>query len=351
MKTGLNRLFRGTYEQAVDRLDELLHDAVGQRMLADVPLGAFLSGGIDSSLVVAIMQQQSSRPVKTFTIGFEDEAYNEAPYAKRVAALLKTDHTEMYVTSKEARDVIPLLPRIFDEPFADSSQIPTFLVSQLARRHVTVALSGDGGDEFFCGYRRYFETLEGFFRADPTTRTRPPRLGSVSRLAAFSRALPSPLRHLVGGLLKLSSRLPFGSFSTHLELAAEIFADTGPNFRYLRKLSHWQNEDAADLGVTMSDARTIAVDLSRWLEERQTTPGQYQQVWQMYDSLNNLPGDILTKIDRASMGVSLEARTPLLDHRIVEFAWTLPHEFKVANGKGKRILARRTGPVCSPRAL
>jgi asparagine synthase (glutamine-hydrolysing) len=327
--------FHGTYEQAVDQLDELLTDAVGRRMVADVPLGAFLSGGIDSSLVVALMQKQSSRPVKTFTIGFDEEAYNEAPFAKRVAEHLRTDHTELYVTSKEARDVIPLLPKLFDEPFADSSQIPTYLVSQLARQHVTVALSGDGGDELFCGYRRYFEALEGFFPAESGNKT---VRGSMSRLAAFSRQVPSPLRHVLAWLSKIGGRLPLGRLSRQFSVAAEVLSDYGPHYRYLRNLSHWQHEDAAGLGVPISDTRLEALDLCRWLDDPQEKPGQYQQIWQAYDTLNYLPGDILTKVDRASMGISLEARTPLLDHRVVEFAWSLPHEFKAQNGFGKRIL-------------
>ncbi len=336
MKTGMTIPFRGTYEQAVDRLDQLLTDAVGCRMLADVPLGAFLSGGIDSSLVVALMQKQSSRPVKTFTIGFDEEAFNEAPFAKRVADHLKTEHTELYVTSKAARDVIPLLPKLFDEPFADSSQIPTYLVSQLARQHVTVALSGDGGDELFCGYRRYFEALEGFFPFHGAVKTG--RMSATSRLAALSRCMPGPVRRLVAEMARRGSRWPIGRFARLFSVAADLFSDWGPHYRYLRNLSHWQTEDAAELGVAISDTRSAAMDLMHGLDDPPTKPGQYQQIWQAYDTLNYLPGDILTKVDRASMGVSLEARTPLLDHRVVEFAWTLPHEFKVQNGVGKRIL-------------
>ena len=338
IKSNLANPFSGSYEQAIDELDELLTDAVGSRMLADVPLGAFLSGGIDSSLVVALMQKQSSRPVKTFTIGFEEEAYNEAPYAKSVAEHLKTEHTELYVTAQEARDVIPLLPKLFDEPFADSSQIPTYLVSHLARQRVTVALSGDGGDELFCGYRRYFEALDGFFRGgsarvpDGSTRS------MVSRIAAVSRSLPGPIRHLAQALMTTASKWRLGDSSDKLAMVAALFDDSGPHYRYLRSLSHWQTEDATALGIPISDTNALAIDLSRWLDQAVTTPSQYQEIWQMYDTLNYLPGDILTKVDRASMGISLEARTPLLDHRVVEFAWKLPHEFKVHDGKGKRIL-------------
>lgn len=337
IKSNLNNPFRGTYEQAIDELDELLTDAVGSRMLADVPLGAFLSGGIDSSLIVALMQKQSSRPVKTFTIGFEEDSYNEAPFAEQVAKHLQTEHTELYVTAQQARDVIPLLPKLFDEPFADSSQIPTFLVSQLARQRVTVALSGDGGDELFCGYRRYFEALDGFFR-NPATSGNRSGGGLVSRIAAVSRSIPGPLRHLTQAVMQRVSQWPVGSASQKFSMAAALFDDAGPHYRYLRNLSHWQTEDAERLGVPISDTKALAADLSRWLDQTVTTPSQYQAIWQMYDTLNYLPGDILTKVDRASMGVSLEARTPLLDHRVVEFAWKLPHEFKVHNGQGKRIL-------------
>ena len=336
MHAGIEMPFRGSYEQAVDKLDQLLTEAVGCRMVADVPLGAFLSGGIDSSLVVALMQKQSPRPVKTFTIGFELDGYNEAPYAKRVAEHLKTDHTELYVTSKDALDVIPLIPKLFDEPFADSSQIPTYLVSHMARRHVTVALSGDGGDELFCGYRRYFEGLDGFFSAAVSGRTAP--MGSTSRLAAVSRMFPPPIRRMLGRLMKNWGFVGGKKVSRICSIAADLFADSGPHYRYLRNLSHWQNEDEDELGVTMSDTWTAANEMSHWFDEPQSTPSQFQQIWQGYDTLNYLPGDILTKVDRASMGVSLEARTPLLDHRVVEFAWTLPQEFKVQGSMGKRIL-------------
>lgn len=337
-KTGLRHPFSGSYDDAVEQLDSLLSDAVGRRMLADVPLGAFLSGGIDSSVVVALMQKQSSRPVRTFTIGFEDKAYDEAPFASKVARHLNVDHTELYVTSKEARDVIPLLPKIFDEPFADSSQIPTYLVSQLARRHVTVALSGDGGDELFCGYRRYFDALGGFFAARQIQGLSASNSGLMSKVIATSRGLPGPLRTMLGTTFRAASRLPLGRSARLFSLASDLLSNEGPHHRYLRNLTHWHDEDATDFGITMSDSRALARELSHWLDEPQLSASQFQQVWQAFDTQNYLPNDILTKVDRASMAVSLEARTPLLEHRIVEFAWTLPHEFKVQGGTGKRIL-------------
>lgn len=335
MTKGFELPFHGSYERAVDRLDQLLTDAVGQRMLSDVPLGAFLSGGIDSSLVVALMQKQSSRPVKTFTIGFEIEAYDEAPYAWRVAQHLGTEHTELYVTAKDALDVIPLLPTLFDEPFADPSQIPTYLVSKLARQHVTVALSGDGGDELFCGYRRYFEALDGFFSLPEGN---PKRKGLATRLARLSRVMPGPVRRMMSGLLRSGRNLPWRKLARTCSISSDLFSDYGPHYRYLYNLSHWQTEDGAELDLAIPDTRSAARELCEWLEVPQTEASHFQQVWQAYDTVNYLPGDILTKIDRASMGVSLEARTPLLDHRVVEFAWTLPHVFQAQGRIGKRIL-------------
>ena len=331
-RNGLQHPFKGSYEAAVERLDELLTDAVGRRMVADVPLGAFLSGGIDSSLVVALMQKQSPRPVRTFTIGFDEDAFNEAPYAQRVAQHLKTDHSELYVTSNEARDVIPQLPTLFDEPFGDSSQIPTYLVSRLARRDVTVALSGDGGDELFCGYRRYFEALEGFFPSEPGS------VAAIPRAVAVVRSMPIPVRRAIAATCGFAGTLPLGRLARLLSRASDIFGETGPHSRYLRNLSHWRDRDAVVTGICRIHPDSALRDLSVCSEIPPATPSEFQQAWQAYDTLNYLPGDILTKVDRASMGVSLEARTPLLDHRVVEFAWSLPREYTVQGRSGKRIL-------------
>ncbi|MBS0203065.1 MAG: asparagine synthase (glutamine-hydrolyzing) [Planctomycetes bacterium] len=313
---------------AAEQLDERLTEAVACRMVADVPLGAFLSGGIDSSLVVALMQKQSNRPVRTFTIGFEDPAYDEAPYAAAVAGHLQTDHVELQVTSAQARDVIPRLPTIFDEPFADSSQIPTFLVSQLARQHVTVALSGDGGDEIFCGYRRYFEALEGFDG-------RPLGSGRASavlgRLVHFIRQSPKSLKIPIQALVTGLARLPMGRVSNRFAQLSRLLHDSGPVDRYLRNLSHWCRQTQIVVGTSPP------VDCCD-LRGRIARCDNPQQSFQWYDSLTYLPDDILTKVDRASMAVSLEARTPLLDHRVVEFAWTLPHDCLVQGTTGKRIL-------------
>ena len=317
-----------TFAASVDQLDSLLTEAVGCRMVADVPLGAFLSGGIDSSLVVALMQKQSSQPVRTFTIGFDDPAYNEAPYAAAVARHLQTDHVELIVTPAQARDVIPLLPTMFDEPFADSSQIPTFLVSQLARRHVTVALSGDGGDEIFCGYRRYFEALQGF-------NGRPLGAGragaAMGRLVHFIRQSPKVLKIPIQAAVAGLGQIPLGRVSHRFSQLSRLLQDKSPIDRYLRNLSHWSQEMqvVANTGPHSGSAQ-LRGDADRF--------DNLQQLFQWYDSTTYLPDDILTKVDRASMAASLESRTPLLDHRVVEFAWTLPHEYLVQGTTGKRIL-------------
>ena len=336
VEDGMRTPFTGSFDEAATSLDTLLTDAIGHRMVADVPLGAFLSGGIDSSLVVALMQKQSSRPVRTFTIGFEEEAYNEAPFAQRVAAHLGTDHTELYVTAQQARDVIPKLPTIFDEPFADSSQIPTYLVSQLARQHVTVSLSGDGGDELFCGYRRYFEALAAWRHREATSADRTERTTNAGRIAALLRSLPAAVRGPLDRICRVTGRLPLGRVSTNLLRAADVLRETGPDEHYLRNMTHWRADDHPVIGSDFTDEQTIPNCL--WPAPSSRTAAQFQACWQWYDTWRYLPDDILTKVDRASMAVSLEARTPLLDHRVVEFAWTLPHSYKVSDGKGKRIL-------------
>jgi asparagine synthase (glutamine-hydrolysing) len=293
---------------------DVLHDelsrAVGEQMLSDVPLGAFLSGGIDSSLVVSLMQSQSPRPVKTFSIGFDLDDYNEAPFAMAVARHLRTDHTECYVTAPQARDVIPLLPTMYDEPFADSSQIPTFLVCQLARQHVTVSLSGDGGDELFCGYFRYFAALFG---------TRGGRIPAIVR---------QPMSLAARGLARC---LPGGKWKKFCQRAGSFLGDSDPDLRYLRGMSHWPlTEEIVRAAVPVP---TTFGDKDSWpkFPER-------QQRWQWLDTLNYLPDDILTKVDRASMAVALEARVPLLDPRVVELAWRIPHDQKARSWTGKRIL-------------
>jgi asparagine synthase (glutamine-hydrolysing) len=317
----------GTVTELTDQLDALLRPVVRREMVADVPLGAFLSGGIDSSLIVALMQAQSDRPVRTFTIGFHEPTYNEAEHAKAVARHLGTDHTELYVTPAEALAVVPQLPALYDEPFADSSQIPTFLVSQLARQHVTVSLSGDGGDELFGGYDRYFigERLRRWLRPVPGLARR----GLASALRAWSP------RQWDRGLEGVGVASAFGHKVTgdRLHKLANALAGDSDRATYRDLMSHWGDAEQVALGAV---GRTAVVD----------DPAQWAAVdgllpWMMFvDQVSYLPDDIMVKVDRASMGVSLESRAPLLDHAIAEFAWSLPLQMRINGGRGKQILRR-----------
>lgn len=297
-----------SHDAMVERLDELLTDAVRLRMLSDVPLGAFLSGGIDSSLVCALMQKQSDRPVQTFTIGFEEAGYNEADHAKRIAQHLGTDHTEYYVTPDEARDVIPRLPEMYDEPFADSSQIPTFLVSQLARQHVTVALSGDGGDELFGGYNRYFHIRDRWLQ--------------VSRI---------PCRKLISKLLSVPGNLLAGRWRDRFLYRANLLGMNSAGALYQNANLHWPPGD--NLVQNSTDAGSTYWNQDAWLHA-----GNPIEEWMWLDAATYLPDDILTKVDRASMAVSLEVRVPVIDHRVFELAWSLPFDSKVSSNNGKLIL-------------
>jgi asparagine synthase (glutamine-hydrolysing) len=310
-------------EESINKLDVLLKDIVLRRMASDVPLGAFLSGGFDSTLVAALMQAQSDRPVKTFTIGFHEKGYNEAVHANAVAKHLGTDHTELYVTPNEAMAVIPKLPEIWDEPFSDSSQIPTFLVSQLARKHVSVSLSGDGGDELFCGYNRYNQGYQMW-----------------QKLQKF----PVPIRQLLGNGLEmipssvlerlvqiLPNRFQVTRLADRLPKLVDVLKNGMDDGYYHRLISHWKNPESIVIGGT--EPSTIFSDNSC-----KSKLSDLRERMMYLDSMTYLPDDILTKVDRASMAVSLEARVPLLDHRLVEFAWTLPMSMKYRNGKGKWIL-------------
>lgn len=306
-----------------DELDTLLRDAVRRRMAADVPLGAFLSGGYDSTTVVALMQAQSDRPVKTFSIGFHEEEYNEARHAKAVAAHLSTDHTEFYVTPEEAMAVIPRLPDIYDEPFADSSQIPTFLVSQLARRHVTVSLSGDGGDELFCGYNRHVVGPNIYRWVENLPSNLRYRLGVLlASVASNGNALTGRLLGQYGGIPHLEDKLS--------KVAEALRAKDTLAF-YKSLVSHWKAPGKVVLG-----AREPATLLNR-PDLLPALPGLREQMMYL-DMMTYLPDDILVKVDRASRAVSLEARVPLLDHRVVEFAWRVPTEYKYREGQGKWLL-------------
>lgn len=320
VENGLSQPYQGGDNEAIDALENLLTRSIGLRMIADVPLGAFLSGGVDSSTVVALMQKQSSRPVQTFTIGFNEAGFDEAEHAKAVASHLGTDHTELYVTPEDARAIIPRLPTLYDEPFADSSQIPTFLVSQLARKHVTVSLSGDGGDELFGGYNRYFWTA----RLWNTIRWMPVSLRK--RLAKSLTALPPKAW---GRVLK-NSGLPNPGDKIHK--ISEILSSPNPEAIYLDLVSHWKHP--ADVVLGGNEPLTALTDPSQWMNT-----STLSEKMMSLDLVTYLPDDILAKVDRASMGASLEARVPYVDdHDVVEFAWQLPLNMKIRKGQGKWIL-------------
>jgi asparagine synthase (glutamine-hydrolysing) len=319
--------FEGTAEEAVAELERLLRDSVAAQMVADVPLGAFLSGGIDSSTVVALMQQQSSRSVSTFTIGFREQGYNEAEHAAAVARHLGTDHTELYVTPGEAIAVIPRLAELYDEPFADSSQIPTYLVSRLARQHVTVSLSGDGGDELFGGYNRHYWAARLWQKWGGVPR--PLRAACASLLRALP---PSTWDRVYSGVSRwLPKSLHYNTPGDKLHKLAEVLPVSCPEDIYLNLVSHWKDPTAAVIAAL--EPLTAVTNREAWASLR-----DFESRMMFLDSVTYLPDDILTKVDRASMGVSLEARVPLLDHRVVEFSWRLPLSMKIRAGQGKWIL-------------
>lgn len=319
--------FQGSPGEAIAALDALLRDSIKLRMHADVPLGAFLSGGVDSSIVVALMQAQSHRPVQTYSIGFQEAEFNEAPYAESIARHLGTVHTEFYVRPEEALAVIPRLPLLYDEPFSDMSQIPTFLVAQLARQHVTVSLSGDGGDEFFGGYGRYFLT-EKIWR---NISWMPAPLRKLVAMALTSRSPEAWNRFFHSIAPLLSQIVKHESPGKKLHKLAEILAVDSPETMYHQLVTHWEHPSSLVLGAV--ELPTVLTDQQRWA----TLPTLMDRLM-YFDAVTYLPGDILTKVDRATMGVSLEGRIPLLDHRIVEFAMQLPLSMKVRNGQGKWLL-------------
>jgi len=312
---------------ALDELERVLGEAVAGQMMADVPLGAFLSGGIDSSVVVALMQARSTRPVRTFTVGFAEAAYDESRHARAVATHLGTEHTELMVSPTEARAVIPRLPTMYDEPFADSSQIPTALICQLARAHVTVCLSGDGGDEVFGGYTRYLV---------------------AERMWSTVRRIPTPLRRLAESAVRVMSpddwdrrmravapllpvRWRHGRLGDRLHKLGDLLAAGTRADVYRALVSHWSPPGSICLGA--AEARSRLTDL---MEDGSV--GNFTEAMMFWDLMTYLPGDILVKVDRAAMAVSLETRVPMLDHRVIEFAWRLPLELRVRDGEGKWLL-------------
>ena len=316
-------------EDAIDGLEQKLETAIAGQMIADVPLGAFLSGGVDSSTVVALMQKLSSRPVKTFTIGFHEKGYDEAGHARAVARHLGTEHTELYVTPQEARAVIPDLPRIYDEPFADPSQIPTHLVSRLARDHVTVALSGDGGDELFGGYTRYAVTAGLWDRIAGIPR--PLRSAAARAIAAVPSSAWTKLGHAAGGMLPRIAR--FDRLGDKVHKGAPLLGSRSAEELYGGIVSLWRDPQSLVVGAAEPPSQaTGAAAALRGL-------GTIERMMAL-DMLGYLPDDILAKVDRAAMAVSLETRVPYLDRDVVEFAWRLPLDLKIRGGETKWILRR-----------
>lgn len=311
--------FNGSEPEAQAALERQLQQAVSEQMIADVPLGAFLSGGTDSSLIAALMQSQSTRPVKTYTVGFNVPEYNEAEHAKAVAKHLGCDHTEIYVDEQDALNVVPKLVELYDEPFADSSQIPTYLIAKEARKHVTVALSGDAGDELFCGYSRYFRAAQ-FYQ---TSKKIPPLVFSVIKKSKgfFLAEVWQQLEQVLG--LGQSKKL-----STSLAKLADTAHLTDLPTLYTYMLSDWKTlplNNHADQHSTLIDT--------------DFTNDQSAYEWMMLaDSQSYLPDDVLVKVDRAAMAVSLETRVPMLDHRVIELALAIPQSYKVKGDQGKWLL-------------
>jgi len=324
---GIAEPFTGSATEATSQLESLLRDAVRLRMQADVPLGAFLSGGVDSSTVVALMQAQSTRRVQTFTIGFNESSYNEAEPASLVAKHLGTDHTELYITPADAMAVIPRLASIYDEPFADSSQIPTVLLSELTRKHVTVGLSGDGGDELFGGYTRYLWAQEIWRSTGWAPQP-------IKKLVAMALARV-PVEQCDNVFEHLNRWLPAHVRQRHagakLHKLASLLEAASPEAIYLELVSQWS--DPVSTAVGAHEPLTIMNNPDQWLAS-----GDFVQRMMYADMATYLPDDILVKMDRASMSVGLEARVPLLDHRLIEFAWRMPQSLKIRGGQGKWLL-------------
>jgi len=309
----------------VERLEQQISRSIRQQMISDVPLGAFLSGGVDSSTVVALMQAQSSVPVNTFTIGFEEPEFNEAEHARSVAAHLGTRHTELYVGAADSLKVIPELPLIYDEPFADSSQIPTYLVSALARESVTVSLSGDGGDEMFCGYQRYFDYVRGWQNSH--------RNGVSKWLRnVLAQAVPGTgLAAAIKVLLPAQRGYSISYIQDKLSRQLELDNSTTLQEYYARKVVYWPESSGMVLGADNTDTLLNTLNVSAFAQD------EFRQLM-LLDSLTYLPDDILVKVDRAAMANSLETRIPFLNYRIVEFAARIPSSWQTDGINGKLLL-------------
>ena len=330
---GLEHPFADSPDECTDALDTLMRSVVRDQMVADVPIGAFLSGGIDSSLVVAMMQAESARPVRTFSIGFREVGFDEAPYAEAVAKHLGADHTSMYVTAQDALDVIPHLPAIYNEPFADSSQVPTTLLAALARRHVTVSLSGDGGDELFGGYERYTIAQRAWSRLSRVPRPlRAAASGMVTAIAPEQWNLA----------LRPTGLHARGVTGDRLHKLAELF-DAPTSLEFYRDLvSAWRRPSR----VVHNGAEPMTALMEPFDGQR----GGLLAEMMLHDQVSYLPDDILVKVDRAAMAASLESRAPLLDHRIAEFSWRLPAHYWRQSGQSKWIV-RQVLDRYVPRAL
>jgi asparagine synthase (glutamine-hydrolysing) len=324
---GQSHLFAGTDEDAVCELERVLSDAVVSQQISDVPLGALLSGGVDSSTIVALMQSRSGKRIRTFTIGFGEDDYNEAVHAKAVAKHLGTEHTELYITPDETLKVIPRLPALYDEPFSDSSQIPTFLVAQMARQHVTVSLSGDAGDELFGGYNRYFLTNSIWSKIRWL-----PRIGRRVLARGITAISPERWDHLYGLVASANTgRMRAKRVGDKAHKLAEILPAATREAIYYGLVSHWK----APANLVLEGHEPLTV-LTNSTSMALLTEFEHRMMY--LDTISYLPDDILVKVDRAAMGVSLETRVPFLDHRVVEFAWRLPLAMKIRNGQGKWII-------------
>jgi asparagine synthase (glutamine-hydrolysing) len=317
---GQREVFQGSDVEAVTVLESKLLDAIRLQQIADVPLGMFLSGGIDSSVIAALMQAESRRPIRTFTVGFHEAGYNEADHAKAVACHLGTDHTELYVTPAQAQSVIQRLPTLYDEPFADSSQISTFLVSEMTRRHVTVSLSGDAGDELFGGYNRYV------WAAKILGCPRPLRAVLARGLTTLSPSVWNRVHRALVPIMPAS--LAFSSAGDKAHKLASVMGAEDQSDIYLRTVSIWSSPTDVVLGA--EEPPTLLDDSGAWPD---VAPFEHQMM--ALDAMTYLPDDILVKVDRAAMGVSLETRVPFLDHRVVEFSWRLPLSMKIRDGQTK----------------
>ncbi|UPR52366.1 asparagine synthase (glutamine-hydrolyzing) [Vibrio cyclitrophicus] len=319
VESGVKNTYKGTYESAVKELESLISESIRSQTISDVPFGAFLSGGIDSSLVVALMQKQLATPVKTFTIGFHNEAYNEAEHAKAISKHLGTEHTELYLNDDDAMAVIKELACIYDEPFADSSQIPTYLVSKMAKEYVTVVLSGDGGDELFAGYNRH-----------KLAQTQWPMLVKC----------PLFIRSIVSKLIKINSPEVLNNVNyilprhkkmrligDKLHKASDSMVAKDHKELYLSLVSQWSEPEKIVINSNEPASLALNNELSSSL-----SPTEYMMA---LDMITYMSDDILVKVDRASMANSLETRVPLLDHSIIEYAWSLPLEYKLKNGVTK----------------